>query len=453
MKQLFQKMKDSGLFIMIILFLCSVLGVVDAGAMTADVVNPAGGGAVDTSAAVSATETRVNSDELLLDTIDEKVTKIRPHDVVADTIARHVSDVRKSNNQTVRHYAIDVIDLTATLNTAYTYASGTKQAELTTSNNGIFASEQTIFCLGVNGYKEDGTTVDTGNDLMLYVTGKGTSGRPIVTAVNGRGADNQDIPSIPANTVLVRGGRAGSESQISTDPYSGVPTDSEQYLQKFIAQVEMTTIFERADKEVEWTFTDVEEEAIFDLRRTQNISYWKGVKRRIKVKNAHTQKPEDVYYTQGIWAQAGKDFSFNGVAPDARSIVRLMKHSFTGNSSGKRKILIMGSDFLEAIEQVEYTKVVYIGSKHQAYGLEFSTIISKFGTLMGIHDQTLDEIGMSDKAFVLDPDFLRKWTMGWRTQQFDLRKSAQSDADGRMLMEICGLVLKNPKAHSRVSLS
>jgi hypothetical protein len=59
---------------------------------------------------------------------------------------------------------------------------------------------------------------------------------------------------------------------------------------------------------------------------------------------------------------------------------------------------------------------------------------------------------MSDKAFILDPDFLRKWTMGWRTQQFDLRKSAQSDADGRMLMEICGLVLKNPKAHSRVSL-
>jgi hypothetical protein len=267
------------------------------------------------------------------------------------------------------------------------------------------------------------------------------------------GSDRQIIPSIAASTVLVRGGRAGSESQISTDPYSGVPTDFEQYLQKFMAQVEMTTVFERADKEVDWTFTDVEEEAIFDLRRTQNVTYWKGVKNRLKIKNAHTQKAEDVYYTKGIWAQAGKDFSFGGVAPDAKSLVTLMKHAFTGNSSGKRKIIIMGSDFLEAIEKVEYDKIVQIGSRQQAYGLEFSSIVSKFGTLMGVHDQSLDGMGMSGKAFILDPDFLRKWTMGWRTQQFDLRKSAQSDADGRILIEICGLVLKNPKAHSRVSLS
>lgn len=455
MKRLFQKMKDSGLLIMVILFLCSVFGIVDAGLMTADVINPAGGGAVDTNASTSSTETRVNSENLLLDTIDEKVAKIRPYDVSLDTIARHASDVRKSNNQTVRHYAIDVIDLTATLTTAFAYSSSApvKQTALATSNNSIFASEQTIFCLGVSGYKEDGSTADPRNNLMLYVVGKDSTGKPLVTAVNGRGADRQVIPSIAANTVLVRGGRAGSESQISTDPYSGVPTDFEQYLQKFITQVEMTTIFERADKEVEWTFTDAEEEALFDLRRTQNSTYWNGVKGRIKVKNAHTQKPEDVYFTQGIWVQAGKEFSFGGNAPDAASLVTLMKHAFTGNSSGKRKIIIMGSDFLEAIEQVEYTKVVYPGSKHQAYGLEFSSIVSKFGTLLGVHDQSLDDIGMSGNAFILDPDFLRKWTMGWRTQQFDLRKSAQSDADGRMLMEICGLVLKNPNAHSRVTLS
>ena len=62
-------------------------------------------------------------------------------------------------------------------------------------------------------------------------------------------------------------------------------------------------------------------------------------------------------------------------------------------------------------------------------------------------------MGMADKFFILDADFLRKWTMGWRVNNFDFRKSGQSDADGRGLMEICGLVLKNPKAHSRGSLS
>ncbi|MDR1937039.1 MAG: hypothetical protein LBQ73_00890, partial [Tannerellaceae bacterium] len=292
MKDLFLKLKESGLFVMIILLLCSVFGIIDAGAMTADVINPAGGGAVDTNAMTTSTETRDNSPDLLLDTIDEKVAKIRPYDVVLDTIARQISDVKTSNNQTVRHYAIDVIDLTANLSAAYNYAAGVKQAALTTSNDSIFASEQTIIALGVSGYKDDGSTVDPTHDLVLYVVGKDASNHPLVTAVNGRGSDGRDIPTIPINTKLLRAGRAGAETQIQTDPYSGVPTDFVQYLQKFMAQVEMSEIFQRADKEVDWEFTDAEEEAIFDMKRVQNVSYMKGVRRRIKVKNAHTQKAE-----------------------------------------------------------------------------------------------------------------------------------------------------------------
>jgi len=220
-----------------------------------------------------------------------------------------------------------------------------------------------------------------------------------------------------------------------------------------MAQVEMSTLFQRADKEVGWSFTDQEEEAIFDMKRVQNATYWLGVKRRIKVKNAHSKKAEDVYFTRGVWTQAGKDFSFGGVPVDVKNMVSLMKHAFTGNNSGKKKLMICGSDVIEALEQVEYNRIIREGTKKQAYGIEVSEIISKFGTLLIVHDQSLDDIGMAKKAFILDADFLRKWTMGWRVNEFDFRGSGQSDADGRMLMEICGLVLKNPNAHSRVSLT
>lgn len=67
-----------------------------------------------------------------------------------------------------------------------------------------------------------------------------------------------------------------------------------------------------------------------------------------------------------------------------------------------------------------------------------------------IHDQTFNELGWSNCGFILDPDFLRKWTMGWDVRDFDLRGSGQSDSDARALIEICGLVLKNPDAHTRV---
>ena len=457
MKKAIKKLEGSGIFMFLLVALLALLGIGDAGVMAADVMMPPDGGAVQIgeNQQVSRTETDQHSKNLILDEIDKKVTKIRPYDVVLDTIARNIKDVKNSSGQIVRHYAIDVIDSLTTVSTAVT--AGETQVELKTKNKDIFASEQTILVKGVKGYKEDGTTVDPDRELVLYVVGHGSGGDPLVVTFNGTGAGRDGIPAIAADTELVRMGRAGAESQISTDAYAGVPTDIPVYLQKFMAQVEMTDIFQRADKEVDWTFTDAEEEAIFDMKRTQNFSFWKGVRARRKIKNKHTSKAEDVFLTEGIWSQAGKDFSFSGEVTAAK-MTDLVRTAFTGNNSGKRKLLIIGSGLLTDMENLHlvsndkgYTANVTVGQRKTAYGVEFTEYISKFGTLMVTHDQSLDDLGMADNAFILDPDFLRKWTMGWRVNEFDLRASGKSDADARGLMEICGLALKNPQAHVRVS--
>lgn len=461
MKKFLQRIEGSGILMFLTVALLAVFGIAEAGVMTADVVNPASGGAVDVGEGsdISRGQTDEESVNLILDQLDKEVAKIRPYDVVLDTIARNIKDVKTSSGQIVRHYAIDVIDVTSKIKTAHTYASGTSQIALDTEDNSIFASEQTLLVKGVAGYMQDGTTEDPKHDLLLYVVGRNESGLPIVRAFNGRGANNADIPSLAVGDEVVALGRAASEKQIATDAYSGVPTDIEQYLQKFIAQVEMTDIFQKADKEVKWTFSDAEEEAIFDMKRKMNLSFWLSSKHRKKFKNAHSSnKEEDVFTTEGIWNQAGKDFTFEGTVTPAK-MTSLMKMAFTGTNSGKKKLLICGSDALEAFENLYvdttngYTANIKVGERKAAYGIEFTEYISKFGTLLVTHDQSLNDLGMSDKAFILDPDFLRKWTMGWRVTNFDLRKSGQSDSDARALMEICGLVLKNPKAHVRVSIA
>lgn len=455
MKKFFEKIKNSGLLMVLVMLLCTVFGVGGAELMTATAVNPAGGGSVDINATTTATETAERSERLLLDTIDEKVTKIRPYDAVLDTIARQVKDVRKSNNQTVIHYATDVLDVVVEVPTGSGHvADGSISLTLNTSNNDIIANEQTLLVRGVSGYLEDGTTVDTKNELMLYVVGK-DNGKPVVKPVNGKksGTTMNTLPSIPEGTEILRMGRAGSELQIQSDAHSSLPTDFEQYLQKFMIQIEESTLMAMADKEVEWTFSDQEEEALFEMRQTMNNSFWFGVKRKLKTTNSRTQKAEDVYFTGGIWAQAGKEFDFQGETVTAQTLVSLMKHAFTGNASGKQKLLICGSDLLEALEQVDYDKSIRVGAKAQAHGLEYNSIVSKFGTLLIVHDQSLDRAGRATTGFILDPDMLRKWTMGWKTQVFDFKKSGDKDAEGRMLMEICGLVLKNPKAHSTVYLN
>ena len=453
MKRIFSKINESGLMLMVIMLLCSVFGVSGAESLTADVVNPAGGGAVVVDQTTTVTETKVNSENLLLDTIDEKVTKVRPYDAVLDTIARQIKDVKNSNNQTVRHYAIDVLDVTTKVKTAY--AGGDTQTALDTDDNDLFANDQTILVVGVPGYLADQTTEDPNNDLMLYVVGKDQAGKPLVKPVNGKktGGTFNTIPAIAEDTDLLRAGRAGAELQIQSDSYSPVPTDFEQYLQKFMIQIEESTLHAIADKEVDWDFNDQEEEAIFEMRQTQNNSLWFGVKGKLKTTNSRTSKAEDVYFTQGIWTQAGKEFDFEGQSVTSSNLVTLMKQAFTGNSSGKTKLLICGSDMLEALEQVEYDKTIQVGGKAKAHGLEYNSIISKFGTLLIVHDQSLDRALKADCGFVLDPDLMRKWTMGWKTHIFDFKKSGEKDAEGRSLVEICGLVLKNPKAHMRVYLN
>lgn len=439
------KIENSGLLMIVVMLVCALFGV--SGAIAADtvVVDPVPN-------TVTVTDTRDDSPNLILDTIDKEVAKIRPHNVVLDTISRHVKSVKSSTGQVVRHYAIDAIELTTTVATAYTETTAT-QAALDLVDGSIISNDETLICVGVSGYMEGTTNVDADNDLILYVKGKNDAGQPVVVALNGKGSTGI-IPTIAKDTVIMRAGRALSETQIQTDAYNGVPTDFVQYLQKFGCQIEESTLMKLADKEVGWTFSDQEEEALYDMRRTQNVTFWKGVKKKVRIKNSRSEKAEDIYFTQGIWMQAGKEIALGATATslDAKDLTKLMKHAFTGNESGKKKLIIMGSDFLEAVENVDWTKNVKLGEKSVAFGLEFDSIISRFGTLLGVHDKTLDDMNMADKAFILDADFLRKWTMGWKAKDLDKKSSGESDVDARTMQEICGLILKNPKAHSRVAL-
>lgn len=445
MKKMFEFKEKSGLLMIVVMLMCTLFGV--SGFMMADTV------AVDpVQNTITVGSTKEASPNLILDTIDSEVAKIRPHNVVLDTISRHVKSVKSSTGQIVRHYAIDAIELTTTVATVHTESSATQTA-LDLVDSGIISNDETLIAIGINGYKDGTSTVDTANNLMLYVKGKNDAGQPIVVALNGKGATGI-IPTIAADTVIMRAGRALSETQMQTDAYNGVPTDFTQYLQKFGAQIEESTLMKLADKEVGWSFSDQEEEALYDMRRTQNVTFWKGIFKKLRIKNSRSEKAEDIFFTRGIWTQAGKEIALGATATTltASKLTKLMKHAFTGNESGKQKLIIMGSDFLEALENVEYTKNITVGDKKQAYGLEFNSIISKFGTLLGVHDKTLDDMGMADKAFILDANFLRKWTMGWKAKDLDFKSDGTKDVDGRTMQEICGLVLKNPKAHSRVAL-
>jgi len=456
MKNLFRKISFGWLLLFVATLVLSVFGIVDAGAMCADAVATGAGGYTNVNSIESATEGRQLSPDLLLDEVYEKVTKIRPYDTPLYTIASRPASTRSANREIVRYYTTDVLPLTAKVQTAF--AGGVTSGSLITTDNDIFAANQTISVHGVNGTDSQGNP-DPTHPLQLYVVNKDSSGNPIVVTANGTGSDRRTIPPIPVqdgsgnDIILERLGRGASEAQFKTDPYAVYPTWDEQYLQSFITQVEMTDIFKRADKEVNWSFSDEVEEAMFDMKRTANSTFWKGVKGRLTVANKHREKAEDTYFTEGVWYQAGTDFAFASSGISISEMGRLYNAAFTGTSASKQKLFIVGSEIIRGLEAIpDYNRIIREGTKKQNLGLELSMLYSTLGTLALAHDPSFDDMGWANKGFILDPDLLVKYKMPSISKTKDNKDLMEARSTSGVYMEISGLILRNPKAHLRVTL-
>jgi hypothetical protein len=452
LRKIFKKVKDSGWFVLALLLLCSAFGVADAGVMTADAVAAEGGGVVEHgNNPLSVEFGKDNADELYLKTVEDTVLKLEPCNNKLDTIARHIERKRTSNNQIVEYYTAGYLPAQTKVNTAFSTASQ-QQAAIDFVDNGNIAINETLIVNGVNGYLPGTTTADPIHRLVLLVVDRDSSGKPIVRAVNGSGTANY-LPVLPANTVVTRAGRAASELQIRTDIFTTVPTKKQQFLQKFIIETEESTFSRKSDKEVKWDLNDQTERALLDFRRGVTHSYWLGAGKLDKYKNKYNRKAEDTYLSEGIWYQAGGDFSFSGVAPTAQTLVDLLQVAFDGPSSSDRKLMLCSPDFLNAIEKVQYNSSIYLGDRSEIFDFRVSTLISKFGELLIAPDKSLRELDLQGKAFILDPNYLTKWTMGWRRIPIDNVKNGDADSNSVILTEASALVLKNPDAHIRVSLA
>jgi hypothetical protein len=443
--------KDGSFIMLLVMIFCSLLGVVDAGAMGAETVAGSTGGVVETGTEVTTQFSRENSEDLDLNDIERRVVKIRPMGNPLEQISRYVTR-RSSKSQIHQYYSTDTLPVTAKLKTKYDEPSpnGSTQATLDTTNNGIFSKYETVIVPSVKGYTEAGIASE--EFLVLYILDKTEDGKLVVTPVNGKtiGDTANSVPALAADTVLIRAGRAHNEIDMQTTTYACVPTKKTQYLQIFRAQIEESTLQKISDKEADWTFSDLEEEAIFDMKRGMNKSFWLGSRRII-----YDKTNREVYLTQGIWWQAGKTFAYGTSSSDTQitenMLVDLTKKAFTGNAGNKIKIFIMGSDLMANLSKIKRDRVINDDKIVTKYGIKFKEISTNFGTLWCVHDESLDEMGFADKGLIFDANYLRKISVyELKTRDLDLRKAGSKDVDARTISEISGLVLQNPDAHVRV---
>ena len=155
--------------------------------------------------------------------------------------------------------------------------------------------------------------------------------------------------------------------------------------------------------------------------------------------------------TGGIWSQAGKTFNYDDASLNQDTIIDMMREAFTGNAGSKRKILIGGSQLIGRLNKLDYTKVVTAGESVVKWGIDFSELRSKFGTLYVLLSEVFDEVGMADNGMIIDPEYLQKYChIPFSSESLDLKASGQRNVDALVLTEASCLVLRYPKARMRI---
>lgn len=386
------------------------------------------------------------SPSLLVNEIDRQIVKIRPMATPVDQLSR-CAGAKRSGSMIVDYYNVDTKPTTVTVTNATGIDGDKTKLKIRTDNNDSIDVSDTLLADGINGYLPDGS-IDENCQLVLYVVAKDETSITVMAA-NGiaDSSGNTQVPMLNPNSRLIRMGRAATELDVQTAQFEALPQKAQNYCQIFKMQIEQSTLQKIANKEVDWTMTDQEEAAIYDMRLGMEKSFLFGAKRRIY----DPVKKETVLLTGGIWGQAGKTFFYeeNGLTQDA--VIDLMREAFTGNAGSKRKVLIGGSGLIGRLNKLDYTKIISAGENVAKWGIDFTEMRSKFGKLYVLLSEVFDECGMPNNGMIIDPEYLQKYShLPFGTEALNLKSAGVRNTDALVLTEASCLVLRYPKAHVRI---
>lgn len=467
--------KATGFLGSLLLTLLALLFGVHSGVMMANAsnlpdagkTNAGDGGNTGTGGIATETEGRADGDpEFYTKDIDQRIIKIRPMATPLDQISRYAK-AQSSDSFEVKYYSVGTRPISCVTTDAIEAQVSGASVSLPVDDANMFTLDDTIRVVGVKAvYDDKGVAYDPDDentpDLVLCVCGRDAStSMPVVYAVNGnKDADGQTIylPAIASGTTLVRMGKACGELDVQTGRFNNIPMPEIQYCQNFMIQIEQSKFDEIAAKEVDWTFSDIEEDGIYDMRLAQENTFLWGVKNVIR----HPSKDGmSTWFTKGIWWMAGKDIEVGewdatkhcAVISDD-NLVDISKDLFVGTGIGnKRKVLFAGSDLLSAFSKVKSEKF-RLKETVEIWNLKFKSWETDFGEILTIHHELFDLNGMSDCGFALDPEYLTKKThLSWGRNILDLKKAGIRNTKAVVLQEVVCLYLRYAKAHARLRLA
>lgn len=400
--------------------------------------------------ALETTDIRSLRPEMIDDPVDQNLVKIRPSVSPLDTILRYAGS-KPTNNFEYEWYSIGTRAVDDKTSGAATITSSADvqavQGVITVAGNiNKFDVTDTILFPEING--------GDGEMLVGYVVEKDVKNKQLTFTVTEEqmtaGGDGKTIPAIGDGKIIYSLGRAAGELDVKTPAISYIPKPSRGYCQIFMAEIAQSTYEKMMDKKVKFDVNEIEEQALYEYRVRMEGSFLFGKKG--KVYNPHTNTY--VYMTDGITRQIKKRETIDTSKGDAE-LIRVMKEIFTKNSGAKERVLLAGADFVEKMSTFSTVqKQLEAGNTEVVWGITWKKIESNFGSLLLVHHELLDQYGWSDKAIVLDPQYLKKWQISnFERKEYDGKELAIMNGNFTVFREVCGVAVYNPDAHCILELS
>jgi hypothetical protein len=249
-------------------------------------------------------------------------------------------------------------------------------------------------------------------------------------------------------------GNAKNEEALKTTPFAMIPEPETNYVQLFMAQVQISDWEQRQSKEVNWQFTDVERMNLYAMRWQMEMTHMYGAKSK-----TYNNVTKDVHYTaDGITRRFTTELDYGtGSGNTTLSIdnwLTWQESAFVGNNGSPERFLIADSKLIKSIEAMilsDTTKQIGAREVQVVHGVRCTKLQNFFGTLNIVHSPLMSLTGATGQGYIIDFSHIHKHDFVPMTvKKLDLKSNGEKNADATVIMEASCLTASFPDVHAHI---
>ena len=458
-----ETVKDSRLIALFIMLLCTVFGITGMESVAAVAPVVAGDQILDENGVaieglVDLKDASEKASELISKKFIQEVVRMDPYSFPTMSLLSnnyHWRKKEKTKDHVIQVNRVTTPPVQVRVNTAVVETAHARVAVDFGDANRIIGLHQTIVFPTIKAYDDKGAN-KTDYALQARVVAKDdTTDFPVLAALNGKKSGSVfTLPDIPAGTLALRGPRVGTETQIRTAQFGILPTPFDYFVSKKLIEFGTSGWYDNASKTIKWGSEEIKQTAMTEFLRTSAPTFWLGQQTNQVFKEYRSGDLEMTLFEEGLIPQAGREIDLNG-AFNVAALINMEKVAFGDNNSSNIKYFAMGDEISPLVQKLIFETP---GLNHKVYhdgtlDIAFTEVTYTGGKRVRfIDDPSLNDCGLNDHGFILDPKYAGHFSYGFEFLNIDAKDQRDRDYTGMVAIDESVRVLTNPEANVVVRL-